>query len=58
MEEIIHQLEEEIKVLFHKESSGHDIYHLKRTMNTALTLQEKEGGDKMTSSSHERERYP
>ncbi len=47
MEEIIHQLEKEVKVLFHEESSGHDIYHLKRTMNTALTLQEKEGGDKL-----------
>lgn len=47
MKEIIHQLEDEIKILFHEESSGHDIYHLKRTMNTALTLQEKEGGDKL-----------
>ena len=36
MEEIIHQLEEEIKVIFHEESSGHDIYHLKRVLNNAL----------------------
>lgn len=47
MEEIIQLLEEKIKELFHEESSGHDIYHLKRTLNNALTLQEKEGGDKL-----------
>lgn len=47
MEEIIHQLEEEIKNLFHEESSGHDIYHLKRTLNNALTIQKKEGGDRL-----------
>lgn len=47
MEKIIQQLEDEIKELFHKESSGHDIYHLKRTLSIALTLQEKEGGDKL-----------
>ncbi len=44
--QIIKQLEAEIKELFHKENSGHDLYHLKRTLNLALTLQEKEGGDK------------
>ncbi len=42
MKEIIQQLEKEVKELFHGESSGHDIYHLKRTLNNALTLQEKE----------------
>ncbi|MBU0667130.1 MAG: HD domain-containing protein [Nanoarchaeota archaeon] len=47
MKEIIQQLEEEIKALFHKDSSGHDIYHLKRTLNNALTIQKKEGGDKL-----------
>lgn len=47
MEKIIQQLEDEIKTLFSKESSGHDIYHLKRTMNIALTIQEKEGGDRL-----------
>jgi len=46
-EKIINQLEEEVKALFHNESSGHDIYHLKRTMNSALTIQEKEGGDRL-----------
>jgi uncharacterized protein len=47
MEEIIHQLEQEIKNLFYKEGSGHDIYHLKRTLNNALSIQKKEGGDKL-----------
>ncbi|MDO8641261.1 MAG: hypothetical protein Q7R33_06920 [Nitrosarchaeum sp.] len=38
------QLEEEINHMFQKEGTGHDIYHLKRVMNLALTIQEKEGG--------------
>ena len=33
--------------LFKNDSSGHDIGHLMRTMNTALYLQEKEGGDRL-----------
>ena len=33
--------------LFKNDSSGHDISHLIRTMNTALYLQEKEGGDRL-----------
>jgi len=47
MEKIIEQLEKEIKKLFQNENSGHDIYHLKRTLNNALTIQKKEGGDKL-----------
>jgi len=47
MEEIIQQLEKEVKELFHTESSGHDIYHLKRVLNNALTIQEKEGGNRL-----------
>lgn len=47
MEKIIKQLEEKVKTLFHKENSGHDIYHLKRVLNNALAIQEKEGGDKL-----------
>jgi uncharacterized protein len=47
MEELIEQLEKEIKEMFRSESSGHDIYHLQRTLNIALTIQEKEGGDKL-----------
>lgn len=44
-EEIIHQLEKQIKTVFHEESSGHDIYHLKRVLNLALTIQKTEGGN-------------
>ncbi|MCD4704790.1 HD domain-containing protein [bacterium] len=47
MEKIISQLENKIKKLFHKESSGHSIYHLKRVLNIALELQKKEGGDRL-----------
>jgi uncharacterized protein len=47
MEETIKQLEGEVKTLFLNDSSGHDIYHLKRTLNNALTIQKKEGGDKL-----------
>lgn len=47
VKKIIQQLEKEIKEPFHRESSGHDIYHLKRVLNNALALQEKEGGDKI-----------
>jgi uncharacterized protein len=47
MKEIINMLKEEVKELLHEESSGHDIYHLKRTLNIALTIQEKEGGDRL-----------
>jgi uncharacterized protein len=46
MEKIIRQIEEEVKELFHKESSGHDIWHLKRTLNNAMAIQSKEGGDR------------
>ncbi|HBY19990.1 MAG: hypothetical protein A2Y24_01425 [Clostridiales bacterium GWE2_32_10] len=46
LEQIIKKLEDEIKIMFCKESSGHDIYHLVRTKNIALKLQEKEGGDR------------
>lgn len=33
--------------MFRLESSGHDLHHLKRVLNLALTLQEKEGGDRL-----------
>lgn len=47
IEKIIKQLENEIHELFHKESSGHDIFHLKRVLNLALHIQKKEGGDRL-----------
>jgi len=47
MEKIIKILENKIKKSFSKEGSGHDIYHLRRVLNSALQLQKKEGGDKL-----------
>ena len=47
LEKYIEKLKPYIMELFNKDSSGHDISHLLRTMNTALYLQEKEGGDRL-----------
>ena len=47
LEEYINELKPYVIELFSKDSSGHDISHLIRTMNTALYLQEKEGGDRI-----------
>lgn len=47
LESYIENLKPYVMELFKKDSSGHDISHLQRTMNTALYLQEKEGGDKI-----------
>ena len=47
IENVINKLEKQAKSIFNLESSGHDIYHLKRVMNLALNLQEKEGGDRL-----------
>ncbi|MFA6391355.1 MAG: HD domain-containing protein [Patescibacteria group bacterium] len=46
VKKVIEQLEKRIYGMFHKETSGHDIYHLKRTLNLAQKLQEMEGGDR------------
>jgi len=46
IDSIIDKLEKEVEPLFISESSGHDIYHLKRVFNLALHIQEKEGGDR------------
>lgn len=43
--ELIKQLEEKIKKIFGSDTTGHDIGHLWRTLNYALKLQKKEGGD-------------
>lgn len=43
----IEYLSREVKKLFSSESSGHDIYHLERVLNLALSIQKKEGGDKV-----------
>lgn len=47
LENYIEELKPYVIELFKKDSSGHDISHLIRTMNTALYLQEKEGGDRI-----------
>ena len=47
IENYIEQLKPYVDELFKKDSSGHDISHLIRTMSTALYLQEKEGGDRL-----------
>lgn len=44
---IIKKIEVEIKDEFGAESSGHDIYHLRRTLNLALNIQKEEGGDEL-----------
>lgn len=47
LEEYIEVLRPFVLDLFKDDSSGHDISHLERTMNIALSLQEKEGGDRI-----------
>lgn len=47
LKEYVEQLKPYVIELFKTDSSGHDISHLIRTMNLALTIQEKEGGDKI-----------
>lgn len=47
LDNYIKKLKPIIIELFSQDSSGHDINHLERTMNTALYLQENEGGDKI-----------
>lgn len=47
LEKYINQLTPFVIELFKKDSSGHDISHLIRTMNTALYIQKKEGGDRV-----------
>lgn len=47
LENYIEKLKPYVIDLFKRDSSGHGISHLIRTMNTALYLQEKEGGDRI-----------
>lgn len=46
LENYIEKLKPYVIELFKNDSSGHDISHLIRTMNIALSLQTKEGGDR------------
>lgn len=47
MKKIIQQLEIAVAKMFNAQSCGHDLKHLKRVLNLALTIQKKEGGDKI-----------
>lgn len=47
MEAVLAQLEEAVRARFQADRSGHDVYHLKRVLNLALRLQEREGGNRM-----------
>ena len=49
VEEYIEQVKPYVTELFKEDSSGHDYWHLERTKNLALRLQETEGGDTMNS---------
>lgn len=46
-EELQLEIEKIIKDNFDSETSGHDLYHLKRVYNLALKIADKEGGDKI-----------
>lgn len=46
LEEKLNIVEKELRKIFQNESTGHDIYHLIRTKNVALKIQEVEGGDR------------
>jgi len=47
LEEYIEKLKPEIEEMFKEEQSGHDMTHLERTKNLALSIQEYEGGDRI-----------
>ena len=47
LEKCISQIKPIINEMFNKEFSGHDMGHLVRTMNLALYIHEREGGDKI-----------
>ena len=47
LNEILNILREKVKDYFSGDASGHNIDHLERTLNYALYLQSKEGGDKI-----------
>jgi len=47
VQQTIQCLEKKIEKIFSTDSSGHDIHHLKRTLNIALEIQKNEGGDRL-----------
>lgn len=46
MNKLIEQVEKHVREQFPVDATGHDWYHINRVRNTALALQEKEGGDR------------
>lgn len=46
MEKEFKKVADNVKELLNKESSGHDFYHGLRVLNSALAIQEKEGGNR------------
>lgn len=46
MEELVKRIEEKVKGIFEKDSSGHDWWHIHRVVTNALKIQAKEGGDR------------
>lgn len=47
LKKYLSQIENKVAEIFSEDSSGHDVSHLKRVMNIALKLQEKEGGNRV-----------
>lgn len=47
VEKYIEELRPHVLELFKKDSSGHDIGHLERTVRNAIYIQEREGGDRI-----------
>lgn len=47
VEKYIEELRPHVLELFEKDSSGHDMGHLERTLRNALYIQEREGGDRI-----------
>ncbi len=47
MNAVLSKIEKQIHALFSSDASGHDLNHLHRVMNSALRIQEVEGGDRL-----------
>lgn len=47
LEKYLNEIEPQVIELFKNDSTGHDLNHLKRTMNLALYIAKREGGDEL-----------
>ena len=47
LEEYLKVIRPLVEEMFEGDSGGHDVYHLERTMNIALYIQQREGGDRV-----------